>query len=158
MALSYGAHSNLCVLQLHRHGTKEQKESSVARWQNLIPSFPWIGPGWIAWECNPRKGRDLILQRSVAEPSIVLQAQRAKHIQSNNLAIAIWKPCRRGICRSCAREILSGHWPCRRRARDRMSSPCQRGTNKMQFLKYFHWSLILLKFCMFCGPYNTYRK
>ena len=20
--------------------------SSVARWQNLIPSFPWIAPGW----------------------------------------------------------------------------------------------------------------
>ncbi|KAH8927451.1 acyl-CoA dehydrogenase NM domain-like protein [Atractiella rhizophila] len=26
IALSYGAHSNLCVNQLHRHGTKEQKE------------------------------------------------------------------------------------------------------------------------------------
>ena len=22
--------------------------SSVARWQNLIPSFPWIAPGWRA--------------------------------------------------------------------------------------------------------------
>ena len=22
---------------------------SVARWQNLIPSFPWIAPGWRAW-------------------------------------------------------------------------------------------------------------
>ena len=21
----------------------------VARWQNLIPSFPWIAPGWRAW-------------------------------------------------------------------------------------------------------------
>ena len=38
----------------------------VARWQNLIPSFPWIAPGWRAWGCNPRKGRDQILQRSVA--------------------------------------------------------------------------------------------
>jgi isovaleryl-CoA dehydrogenase len=25
VALSYGAHSNLCVNQIHRHGTKEQK-------------------------------------------------------------------------------------------------------------------------------------
>ena len=41
---------------------------SVARWQNLIPSFPWIAPGWRAWGGNPRKGRDQILQRSVAEP------------------------------------------------------------------------------------------
>ena len=40
----------------------------VARWQNLIPSFPWIAPGWRAWGSNPRKGRDQILQRSVAEP------------------------------------------------------------------------------------------
>ena len=40
----------------------------VARWQNLIPSFPWIVPGWRAWGRNPRKGRDQILQRSVTEP------------------------------------------------------------------------------------------
>ena len=42
--------------------------TKVARWQNLIPSFPWIVPGWRAWGRNPRKGRDQILQRSVAEP------------------------------------------------------------------------------------------
>ena len=30
--------------------------SKVARWQNLIPSFPWIAPGWRAWGRNPRKG------------------------------------------------------------------------------------------------------
>ena len=29
--------------------------------QNLIPSFPWIAPGWRTWEGNPRKGRDQIL-------------------------------------------------------------------------------------------------
>ena len=40
----------------------------VARWQILIPSFPWIVPGWRAWGCNPGKGWDQILQRSVAEP------------------------------------------------------------------------------------------
>ena len=40
----------------------------VARWQNLTPSFPWIAPDWRAWGRNPRKGRDQILQCSVAEP------------------------------------------------------------------------------------------
>ena len=45
----------------------------VARWQNLIPSFPWRVEGVGApprpppWR-NPRKERDQILQRSVAEP------------------------------------------------------------------------------------------
>ena len=42
--------------------------AKVARGQNLIPSFLWIAPGWRAWRRNPRKGRDQILQRSVAEP------------------------------------------------------------------------------------------
>ena len=42
--------------------------TKVARWLNLTPSFPWIAPGWRAWGRNPRKGRDQILQRSVAEP------------------------------------------------------------------------------------------
>ena len=41
---------------------------SVARWQNLIPSFSWIAPGSRAWGLNPKKGRDQILQSSVAEP------------------------------------------------------------------------------------------
>ena len=36
--------------------------------QNLIPSFPWIAPGWRAWGRNPRKGRQQILQSSIAEP------------------------------------------------------------------------------------------
>ena len=40
----------------------------VARWQNLIPSCPWIVSGWRVWGRNPRRGRDQILQRSVAEP------------------------------------------------------------------------------------------
>ena len=31
--------------------------TSVARWQNLMPSFPWIAPGWRAWGPNPRKER-----------------------------------------------------------------------------------------------------
>ena len=46
----------------------EQVRNRVARWQNLIPSFPWIAPWWRVWGRNPRKGRDQILQRSVAEP------------------------------------------------------------------------------------------
>ena len=30
----------------------------VGRWQNLIPSFPWIAPGWRAWggQSKERKG------------------------------------------------------------------------------------------------------
>ena len=52
--------------------------SMVARWQNLIPSFPWIPPGWRAWGRNPRKGRDQILQHSVAEPSS--RSPEEKHI------------------------------------------------------------------------------
>ena len=42
--------------------------AKVARWLNLIPSFPWIAPGWRAWGRNPRKERDEFLQCSVAEP------------------------------------------------------------------------------------------
>ena len=42
--------------------------SKVARWQNLIPSFTWNALGWRAMGRNPRKGRDQILLRSVAEP------------------------------------------------------------------------------------------
>ena len=36
--------------------------------QNLIPSFPWIAPPRPPPWRNPRKGRDQILQSSVAEP------------------------------------------------------------------------------------------
>ena len=43
-------------------------KNKVARWRHLIPSFPWIAPGWRVWGRNPRKGRDQILQRSGAEP------------------------------------------------------------------------------------------
>ena len=46
----------------------QASHSMVSRWQNLIPSFPWIVPGWTAWGRNPRKGRDQILQHIVAEP------------------------------------------------------------------------------------------
>ena len=49
---------------------RKRRQRKVARWQNLIPSFLWIAPGWRAWAWghNPRKGSDQLLQRSVAEP------------------------------------------------------------------------------------------
>ena len=50
--------------QSHSHPIRAL--SKVARWQNWIPSCPWIAPGWRAWGHNPRKGRDQILLRSVA--------------------------------------------------------------------------------------------
>ena len=63
-----------------------EDRKSVARWQNLIPSFPWIAPGWRMWGRNPKRGRGQILQRHRPE------TRRAKHIQSTNPAIAIWQP------------------------------------------------------------------
>ena len=36
-------------------GWKNVKVNKVSRWQNLIPSFPWIAPGWRAWGRNPSK-------------------------------------------------------------------------------------------------------
>ena len=41
---------------------------SVARWQNLIPSSPWIAPGWRAWgaQSKERKGSNFAAQRSRA--------------------------------------------------------------------------------------------
>ena len=59
--------------------------SEVARWQNLIPSSP---PSTLA-QSKERKGSNFTAQRSGA---IVLQAQRAKNIQSRILALAIWQP------------------------------------------------------------------
>ena len=54
----------------------------VARCQNLVPSFPWIAPGWRACWRNPRKRRDQILQRSVAEPlSLKPEGSKAYHLK-----------------------------------------------------------------------------
>ena len=50
---------------------------------------PFLSPRPPPWR-NPRKGRGKILQRNGA---IVLQAQRAKQIQSKNLTLVIWQPC-----------------------------------------------------------------
>ena len=53
---------------------------SVAKCQNLIPSFPWITPGWRAGaQSKERKGSNFAEQRSGA---IVIQARSAKQIQS----------------------------------------------------------------------------
>ena len=60
------------------------RRSKVARWQNLIPSFPWIAPGRRAWGRNPRKGRYQILQRNVAEPYFF------KPIGPNTVNLKIW--------------------------------------------------------------------
>ena len=58
---------------------------TVARWQNLIPSFPGIAPGWRAWGRNPNKGRDQILKRSVYSGAIV-------QTPTSKSAVAIWQP------------------------------------------------------------------
>ena len=36
------------LLWAKNHGRSEVIVHSVARWQNLTPSFPWIAPGWRA--------------------------------------------------------------------------------------------------------------
>ena len=53
---------------------------SVARWQNLIPSFPWFAPRWRAWgaQSKEREGSNFAAQRSGA---IVQKVRRAKHIR-----------------------------------------------------------------------------
>ena len=59
-----GIFSSSFFIVVEKHAT-----ISVAIWHNLIPSFPWIAPGWRAGEgCNPMRGRDQILQCSSAEP------------------------------------------------------------------------------------------
>ena len=58
--------------------------------------FPWIAPGLEGGKVrNPKKGRDQHLQRSGA---VVLQALKAKHVQSKDVAIAIWQPCQSASC------------------------------------------------------------
>ena len=49
-------------------GRQGEEDTKVARWQNLIPSFPWIALGWRMWGHKPSKGKDQILQRSIGEP------------------------------------------------------------------------------------------
>ena len=67
--------------------------SSVARRQNLIPSFLGLRQGWRAGaQLKERKGSNFAAQLSGA---IVLQARKARHLQNKTLAIAIWPPCRK---------------------------------------------------------------
>ena len=55
----------LDVGHLVGHDLQEEQEEEeiirVARWQNLIASFPWIAPPRPPPWGNPRKGRDQIL-------------------------------------------------------------------------------------------------
>ena len=49
------SHSSLRYLALcpiSGHLRKGDLIAKIARWQNLIPSFPWIAPGWRAWGSN----------------------------------------------------------------------------------------------------------
>lgn len=41
IALSYGAHSNLCVNQINRNGTEEQKEKYLPKVINLLIQSSW---------------------------------------------------------------------------------------------------------------------
>ena len=74
--------------------TESLSRSKVARWQNFIPSFPSIAPGWRAWgggsNSRKAKGSNFAAKRSGA---MVLQSRRAKRIKSINVTIAIWQPC-----------------------------------------------------------------
>ena len=66
----------------------------VARWQNLIPSFPWIAPGWRAWGRNPRKGRKGSNFAAQCSGAIVQKPEGPNTYGSKNPAIAIWQPWR----------------------------------------------------------------
>ena len=70
LLLVLGVHRLVVVQQVvpEARGRVVGPHLKVARWQNLIPSFPWIAPVWRAWGRNPRKRRDQIFaaQRSGA--------------------------------------------------------------------------------------------
>ena len=67
-----------------KEGEKEGPLVKVARWQNLVPYPLSTMP-----QSKEKKGSNFAASCSRA---IVLQARRAKHIGSKNLAIAIWQP------------------------------------------------------------------
>ena len=52
-------------------------KTKVARWQNLIPSFPWIAPPRPPHWHNPRKGRDQILPSGNHADVIYVRAPKA---------------------------------------------------------------------------------
>ena len=50
-----------------RQRSVNYRDDNVARWQNLIPSFPWIAPGWRARGCGGAiQGKEGITFCSVA--------------------------------------------------------------------------------------------
>ena len=44
VALSYGAHSNLCVNQIHRNGTEAQKQHWLPWWVTIASCTGWASP------------------------------------------------------------------------------------------------------------------
>ena len=84
-----------------------QTDDKVARWQNLIPSFSWIAPGWRAWGRNPRKGRDQILPSGNHEGRPLLRQRRLlprQHVQE------LWRDRRGG--QAAARRVSGMAWHC----------------------------------------------
>ena len=61
VGLSYGAHSNLCVNQLHRNGTEAQKQ----RWLPKLCSGEYVGALAMS---EPNAGSDVVSMKLRAEP------------------------------------------------------------------------------------------
>ena len=77
----------------------------VARWQNLIISFPWIAPGWRAWGRNPIQ--------YTPESSWELWSGSLiwDHFQQVNHSIAYPDPISGSRCRTL--YTVRGRWRCR---------------------------------------------
>ena len=64
----------------------------VARWQNLISSFPWIAPGWRAWGAilpSGNLGYGRVLRAAAAER--LMRNLYSKRSKEGKRAIAIGK-------------------------------------------------------------------
>ena len=68
--------------------------------QNLIPSFPWIAPGWRVW--GARKGRDQILPSG----NLLLDSSRRQHCCSSPLSLSpsLRFACQKPHVRACVPE------------------------------------------------------
>jgi isovaleryl-CoA dehydrogenase len=60
VGLSYGAHSNLCVNQIHLHGTQEQKQKYLPK----LVNGEWVGALVMS---EPNSGSDVVSMRLQAE-------------------------------------------------------------------------------------------
>ena len=79
VALSYGAHSNLCVNQIHRHGTQKQKEKYLP---DLISGEK---VGALAMS-EPESGSDVVsmkLRASKVEGGYVLNGNKFWYVYRN---------------------------------------------------------------------------